>query len=88
MSESSNKNEDQLNRDEILKAEKEEEAKLKAKYPTVRPGPLLLQKRMQKGVIILLLFFLKSFLIQIIKYLLILIYSNQLNFQSIFTFFF
>lgn len=41
------KNDEILNKDEILK---EEEAKLKAKYPTVRPGPQLLQKRMQKGV--------------------------------------
>jgi len=40
---------EEINKEEILRAEKEEEAKLKAKYPTVRPGPQLLQKRMQKG---------------------------------------
>ena len=39
-----------MSKEEILRAEKEEEAKLKAKYPAVRPGPQLLQKRMQKGV--------------------------------------
>ena len=33
------------------KTEKEEEEKLKAKYPHVqRPGPQFLQKRLQKGV--------------------------------------
>lgn len=32
-------------------AEKEEESKLKAKYPQLqRPGPQFLQKRLQKGV--------------------------------------
>lgn len=32
-------------------AEKEEETKLKAKYPALqRPGPQFLQKRLQKGV--------------------------------------
>lgn len=51
MSESPNKSEEALNREAILRAEKEEEAKLKAKYPAIRPGPQLLQKRMQKGVI-------------------------------------
>ncbi|RWS08452.1 cAMP-regulated phosphoprotein 19-A-like protein, partial [Dinothrombium tinctorium] len=36
--------------EELKRAEKEEEAKLKAKYPSVpRPGPQLLQKRLQKG---------------------------------------
>jgi hypothetical protein len=35
----------------LKKAEKEEEEKLKAKYPQVqRPGPQFLQKRLQKGV--------------------------------------
>ncbi|RWS27054.1 cAMP-regulated phosphoprotein 19-A-like protein [Leptotrombidium deliense] len=39
-----------LFQEELQKAEKEEEAKLKAKYPSVvRPGPQLLQKRLQKG---------------------------------------
>lgn len=34
-------------------AEKEEETKLKAKYPQLqRPGPQFLQKRLQKGVIL------------------------------------
>ena len=50
MSDSPSKSEDALSKEEILRAEKEEEAKLKAKYPAVRPGPQLLQKRMQKGV--------------------------------------
>lgn len=49
MSDTQSKNDETLNKDEILK---EEEAKLKAKYPAVRPGPQLLQKRMQKGVFI------------------------------------
>lgn len=32
-------------------AEKEEESKLKMKYPSIqRPGPQFLQKRLQKGV--------------------------------------
>ena len=66
MSESQNKNEEAINKEEILRAEKEEEAKLKAKYPAVRPGPQLLQKRMQKGVIrifkpLFLHFFLKIY---------------------------
>jgi len=35
---------------DLKKAELEEEAKLKAKYPSVqRPGPQFLQKRLQKG---------------------------------------
>lgn len=37
--------------DEMKQIEKEEEAKLIAKYPSVaRPGPAFLQKRLQKGV--------------------------------------
>ncbi|XP_074600970.1 endosulfine alpha isoform X2 [Brevipalpus obovatus] len=36
--------------DNSVRIEKEEEAKLKAKYPSVqRPGPLFLQRRLQKG---------------------------------------
>ena len=36
---------------DMKELEREEEAKLKAKYPAVsRPGPGLLQKRLQKGV--------------------------------------
>ena len=50
MSESPSKSEEAMSKEDILRAEKEEEAKLKAKYPAVRPGPQLLQKRMQKGV--------------------------------------
>lgn len=50
MSESPSKSEEAMSKEEIMRAEKEEEAKLKAKYPAVRPGPQLLQKRMQKGV--------------------------------------
>ena len=40
-----------LPQDDAHSIEKEEEAKLKAKYPAVaRPGPGFLQKRLQKGV--------------------------------------
>ena len=36
---------------DLKQLEREEEAKLKAKYPSVgRPGPGFLQKRLQKGV--------------------------------------
>lgn len=39
------------NESDLKRLEKEEEAKLKAKYPSVsRPGPGFLQKRLQKGV--------------------------------------
>jgi len=38
------------NNTELKMAEKEEETKLKAKYPQIqRPGPQFLQKRLQKG---------------------------------------
>lgn len=38
------------NNTELKMAEKEEESKLKAKYPQIqRPGPQFLQKRLQKG---------------------------------------
>ncbi|XP_015783381.1 cAMP-regulated phosphoprotein 19 [Tetranychus urticae] len=39
-----------LSNNDPVKTEREEEAKLKAKYPSVqRPGPQFLQKRLQKG---------------------------------------
>lgn len=50
-----------LQNTELKMAEKEEESKLKAKYPQLqRPGPQFLQKRLQKGVSVQLfpLFFL------------------------------
>jgi len=47
-----------VQKNDSKKAEKEEEEKLKAKYPQVqRPGPQFLQKRLQKGVRIQLIAF-------------------------------